>query len=82
MVIGKVKYIGKSFGVEGLTNGKIYDVLEIDRPFLRIIDDSDEDYLYSISKPSDLQNLDLCGKWELVESYDDELTRLFSDSRK
>ena len=82
MVIGKVKYIGKSFGAEGLTNGKIYDVLEIDRPFFFFFYDSDEDYLYSISKPSDLQNPDLCGKWELVESYDDELTRLFSDSLK
>ena len=42
-MIGKVKYVGKSFGVESLTNGKIYDVLAIDLPFIRIIDDSGED---------------------------------------
>ena len=26
----KVKYIGKSFGVEGLTNGKEYEVVAIE----------------------------------------------------
>ena len=49
--IGKVKYTGKSFEVEGLTNAKVYDVVSIDLPFIMITDDSREDYLYSISKP-------------------------------
>ena len=26
----KVKYIGTSFGVDGLTNGKVYEVVELD----------------------------------------------------
>ena len=59
-MIGKVKYIGKSFGVDGLTNNKIYDVISVEPPFIRIIDDSEEDYLYSLSKPSCLENPKLC----------------------
>lgn len=66
-MIGKVKYIGKSFGVEGLTNGKVYDCISVELPFIRVIDDSDEDYLYSISKPSSMENPEFCGKWEVVE---------------
>lgn len=50
-MIGKVKYTGKSFEVEGLTNAKVYDVVSIDLPFIRIIDGSRENHLYSISKP-------------------------------
>lgn len=63
----KVKYIGKSFGVEGLTNGKIYECIDIEGTMLRIIDDSGEDYLYSAIKPSSLENPELYGGWEIVE---------------
>ena len=65
--IGRVKYVGKSFGVESLTNGKIYDVIDVDCPFLRVVDDSGEDYLYSITMPSSMEDLELCGKWEIVD---------------
>ena len=45
MIEMKVKYIGEtSFLV--LTNGKIYDVLSVEKGWYRIIDDSSEDYLY------------------------------------
>lgn len=63
----KVKYIGKSFGVEGLTNGKTYECIDIEDGMLRIIDDSGEDYLYSAINPSSLENSTLCGRWEIVE---------------
>ena len=63
----KVKYIGDTFGLEGLTNGKIYEVLKIERDMIRIIDDSGEDYLYSIVKPSCLDDYKKYGKWEVVE---------------
>jgi hypothetical protein len=66
-MIGKVKYIGKSFGVEQLTNNKVYNVISIEEPLIRIIDDSGEDYLYSINKPSSLENPNLFGKWIIVE---------------
>ena len=40
-MIGKVKYIDKSFGVDSLTNNKIYDVLSVEYLFIKIIDDSE-----------------------------------------
>lgn len=63
----KVKYIGESFGVEGLTNNKIYEVIAIEDDMFRIIDDSNEDYLYSISKPCSLEDSSKCGRWEIIE---------------
>lgn len=68
----KVKYIGKSFGVEGLTNGKIYECTGIEDGMLRIIDDSGEDYLYSAIEPSSLENPEFCGKWEIVEDNENK----------
>ena len=44
----KLKYIGESFGVDSLTNGKIYEATE-EKFGYRVIDDSGEDYLYSSS---------------------------------
>lgn len=71
-VIAKVKYVGVSFGVEGLTNGKIYDCVGIEDGMLRIVDDSEEDYLYSAIEPADLANNRLCGKWEIIEDTDNK----------
>lgn len=65
-----IKYVGKSFGVEGLTNGKNYEVVSIEGNMIRVIDDSGEDYLYSAIKPSSLEDKEKCGKWQIVE--DDE----------
>ena len=44
-MIMKVKFLGKTEFLV-LTNGKIYDVLSVERGFYRIVDDSGEDYLY------------------------------------
>lgn len=41
----KVKYLGKTEFLV-LTNGKIYDVMSVERGHFRIVDDSGEDYLY------------------------------------
>lgn len=41
----KVKYIGKTSSL-GLINGKIYSVISIEKDWYRIIDESEEDYLY------------------------------------
>jgi hypothetical protein len=41
----KVRYI-KETKNGGLTHGKIYEVLSIEKDWYRIIDDTDEDYLY------------------------------------
>lgn len=65
----KLKYIGITFGIEGLTDGKTYEVIAIEEEYFRIIDDSGEDYLYAINSPSDA-TLKNKGTWEIVE--DDE----------
>lgn len=41
----KVRYIGKTEFLM-LTNGKIYEVISIERKWYRIVDDTGEDYLY------------------------------------
>ncbi len=41
----KVKFLGKTEFLI-LTNGKVYDVLAVERGWYRIVDDSGEDYLY------------------------------------
>ena len=41
----KVKYIDESD--VSLTNGKIYEVLSIEHGWYRIVDNTDEDYLFS-----------------------------------
>lgn len=70
----KVRYIGKSFGVESLTNGKEYECIGIEDGMLRIIDDSEDEegYLYSIIQPGSLEYPELCGKWEIVEDNENK----------
>lgn len=41
----RAKYLGKT-EVLALTNGKVYEVLSVERDWYRIVDDSGEDYLY------------------------------------
>lgn len=66
----KIKYIGESFGVDGLTNGEIYECLGEDMGLLRVIDDSGEDYLYSVGNPKPLDGSSKGGRWEIVEDDD------------
>lgn len=69
----KLKYIGESFGIDGLTNGKIYTCIGIEDGVLRIIDDSDEDYMYSATNPRPLDGRSPGGRWEIVEDENGEL---------
>lgn len=69
----KIRYIGQSFGVDGLTSDKVYECLRIEWPFLRVIDDSQEDYLYSATDPGPLDGETPTGKWEVVEDDSQEL---------
>ena len=41
----KIKWKGKTEFLV-LTNGKVYDVISVERGFYRVVDDSGEDYLY------------------------------------
>lgn len=68
----KVRYVGKSFGAVGLTNGVVYECIGIDSDtgLLRIIDDSGEDYLYPPKRPRPFDNSSPGGRWEIVEDDD------------
>lgn len=71
--IGIVKYVGKSFyNGGGLTDGKEYYCLNVELPFLRIVDDEEMDYLYSITNPAPLDGSSDGGRWELVEDDDNQ----------
>lgn len=65
----KLRYVGESFGVDSLTNGKVYECLgvELDELLVRVIDDSEEDYVYSAYHPAPLDRSSPGGKWEIVE---------------
>lgn len=68
----KVKYHGPDIGVDGLRDNGIYTVLEVDdlTGMLRIIDESDDDYLYSPKKPQAICGVYKGGYFEIIE--DDE----------
>ena len=65
----KLKYIGPSFGIDELTNGKIYEatIEKIGNDELyRVIDDSGEDYLYQKDNPGPTDG-SCHGRWEIIE---------------
>lgn len=63
----KLRYIGESFGVDSLTNGKVYEAWVDSSGLYRVIDDSGEDYLYSRENPAPLDGSSPGGRWEIVE---------------
>ncbi len=64
----KLKYIGESFGVDSLTNGKVYEAKDENFDYYRVVDDSGEDYLYSKTNPAPLDGSSEGGRWEIIES--------------
>lgn len=63
----KLRYVGRSFGVDSLTNGKVYEIVEVDHGMYRVIDDSGEDYLYSMTNPAPADGSSPGGRWEPVD---------------
>ncbi len=64
----KLKYVGESFGVDSLTDGKIYEAsIDAESGMYRVIDDSGEDYLYSKENPAPMDGSSSGGKWVVVE---------------
>lgn len=49
--IGKVLYKGESFGIEGLTDNKEYLIVKDNDGNLKVVDDSEEDYMYDLTNP-------------------------------
>lgn len=74
--LGKLRYIGESFGVDGLTNNTIYDCVGISTngEMFSIVDDSGENYMYSIFNPRPADGSSKGGNWEICEIYDKRLT--------
>ena len=73
----RVRYIGQSFGIDSLTDGKEYEVLGYDAESgaLIVIDDSGEDYLYHPQNPRPIADpIHPGGRFEIVE--DDEKNTL------
>ena len=62
----RLKYIGESFGVDSLTNGKVYEAQDENRDYYRVIDDSGEAYLYSKTNPAPLDGSSKGGRWEII----------------
>lgn len=82
-LLGKLKYIGESFGVDGLTNNKIYDCVGIssDGEMLSIVDDSEENYMYSSSNPRPSDGSSKGGVWKIYDVYDEKLKELLSTQK-
>lgn len=51
--IGTVQYIGKDDPLS-FTDGKVYTIVRDKNRDLKVVDDTDEDYLYDLTKPNDL----------------------------
>lgn len=66
------KIRGPSFGVDRLTDGRIYICTGIEYGNPRIIDDSGEDYLYSAINLGQCDNKRVHDKWEIVEDNESE----------
>lgn len=53
--------------MDSLTDGKVYEATE-ENGMYRVIDDSGEDYLYSMTNPAPLDGSSPGGVWEIVEN--------------
>ena len=62
-----LRYVGESFGIDSLTNGKLYEATSENEGMYRVVDDSGEDYLYSKDNPAPLDGSSPGGRWEIVE---------------
>lgn len=49
--IGEAIYIGESFGVDSLTNNVKYLIVKDKNQTLKVVDDSEEDYIYDLKNP-------------------------------
>ena len=65
--IGSVKYIGESFGVDGLTNDKEYYIVKDENGDIKVVDDSEEDYLYDLINPRPIDNSSPGGKFYYID---------------
>lgn len=74
--IGKVKYIGETFGVDGLTNNNIYNVVFDKDNNIKIVDDSGEDYLYDLNNPKPLDDNSKGGRFYIIDDVKGILSKI------
>lgn len=67
----KLRYVGKSFGPFGLTNGRVYIATIGDSDYYRVFDDEGEDYMYFRDNPRPPDGSSPGGRWEFVEGMTD-----------
>lgn len=71
--VGQVKYSGESFGVDSLTDGEVYDVVRDETGMIKIVDDSEEDYIYDLVNPKPLNGSSPGGKFRIIDDPNKEL---------
>ena len=82
-LLGKLKYVGETFGAVSLTNNKIYNCVGYDnKGWLKIVDDSDEDYVYPATNPRPLDCSSNGRKWEIIEIYDKGLEKFLNNNMR
>lgn len=74
--IGSVKYIGESFGVDSLTNGYEYNIVKDGNGDIKVVDDSEEDYLYDLINPRPIDNSSPGGKFYYIDDPQDILKKM------
>lgn len=72
--VGKVKYHGETF-LDGFTDGKIYSVVHQENGDLAVVDDSEEDYLYSFANPAPADGSSPGGIFEIISDDNGEIQR-------
>lgn len=68
-VIAQVKYIGDD--VLSFDNGKIYDIIDYRGRMIRLIDESEEDYLYDFFEPN-MNNEGKIGRFEIYKDFTED----------
>ncbi len=68
-------YSGESFGVDGLTDGFVYNVVRDKYNTIKIVDDSEEDYIYNLKNPKPLDGSSPGGKFIIMDDPSGELAK-------
>lgn len=79
-VIGKLLYSGPSYKY-GLTDGKMYECIGLSHGDVKIIDDENEAFFYSATKPYKDKN-GKKGEWIVIEDLSDDLVTDFVKGEK
>lgn len=77
--IGRVQYLGESFGVDGLTDGQLYNIVRDDYGSIKVVDDSKEDYIYDLVNPRPADGSSVGGIFIIMDDPNNELAKYISN---